>query len=257
MARSPDRAISTDRRSPSVQQKTRRPSVAAWVAVRRPRPNGRRRRSGEFGLGGVPEGAMDRSQRDAVVRRDGLRCRACVRRTRGQVHHILGRGQGGSDAPGNLVTLCGRCHMLVSPIPVDQLMAYFGVCEAELLIRRARVELAIHSWVLSVASGAPPEPSPSAAVLRTWQTRDQSPSALPEWKKLRPRAGRVWEPTEDAALLAELDAGLPLEEIAARRGRGLFAVNVRLCKLGRVPQQGQTSQNVVADRPGDTRLSEL
>lgn len=61
---------------------------------------------------------MDRTQRDSIVRRDRSTCRACGKWTRGQVHHILRQGQGGSDSPRNLVTLCGRCHMLVSPIPV-------------------------------------------------------------------------------------------------------------------------------------------
>ena len=60
-------------------------------------------------------------------------------------------------------------------------------------------------------------------------------ASLPEWKRQRPRAGRAWVPSEDAALLADFDAGLPIEVIAARRGRGIFSVQVRLCKLGRDP----------------------
>ena len=154
---------------------------------------------------------MDILQRDAIVRRDGFACRACGRRTAGQVHHLLARGLGGSDDPHNLVTLCGRCHMLVSPIPVAGLMAYFGITEAELVVRKARVEVGIARGVLS-----------RRPALHSW------------WKLLRPRAGRAWHPDEDATLLAEFEAGLPLEEVATRLGRGVFAVKVRLCKLGRV-----------------------
>jgi hypothetical protein len=49
---------------------------------------------------------------------------------------------------------------------------------------------------------------------------------------LRPRAGTPWSKEEDAALLADVDAGLPVEEIARRRQRGIHAVQVRLFKLG-------------------------
>jgi hypothetical protein len=63
--------------------------------------------------------------------------------------------------------------------------------------------------------------------------RINSTKARPAWRKGRPRAGRRWESAEDAALLADFDAGVPLQEIAARSGRGLFAVQVRLIKLGR------------------------
>jgi hypothetical protein len=56
---------------------------------------------------------------------------------------------------------------------------------------------------------------------------------VPEWKRIRPRGGKPWTPDEDGALLQEFDAGLSLEEIARRTGRGVFAVEVRLSKLGR------------------------
>jgi hypothetical protein len=61
----------------------------------------------------------------------------------------------------------------------------------------------------------------------------QPTQPIPEWKRLRPRAGNAWTPDEDGALLHEFDAGLSLEEIARRMGRGEFAVEVRLSKLGR------------------------
>jgi very-short-patch-repair endonuclease len=55
----------------------------------------------------------------------------------------------------------------------------------------------------------------------------------PAWKRLRPRAGKRWTPEEDGTLLHEFDAGLSLEAIAGRLGRGVFAAEVRLHKLGR------------------------
>jgi hypothetical protein len=121
--------------------------------------------------------------------------------------------------------------MLVGPIPVAQLMAYFGVSETELLVRKARVEVAVHSWVLGQVAG----PNPKPVCFRPSRSQPARPCptfAVPEWKRSRPRAGRVWEPKEDAALLADFEAGSPPEEIAFRLGRGSFSVEVRLCKLG-------------------------
>lgn len=57
----------------------------------------------------------------------------------------------------------------------------------------------------------------------------------PGWRELRPRAGRAWTPEEDERLLREFEAGSPLEVIAQSLGRGVFSVEVRLCKLGRNP----------------------
>lgn len=71
--------------------------------------------------------------KSAVLRRDRYRCQECgaefgkrrrkifdpsLRRGRGgyrweslEVHHIIPRSKGGSDHPGNLMTLCPSCHL--------------------------------------------------------------------------------------------------------------------------------------------------
>jgi 5-methylcytosine-specific restriction protein A len=57
----------------------------------------------------------------SILRRDGYACRKCGAVFRGsagrrrksgslEVHHILPRSRGGSDHPGNLITLCQACH---------------------------------------------------------------------------------------------------------------------------------------------------
>jgi hypothetical protein len=74
------------------------------------------------------------------------------------------------------------------------------------------------------ASGASPGASHTIA---------QTELAKPSWRELRPRAGRVWTSEEDELLLREFEAGSPLEAIARSLGRGVFSVEVRLCKLGR------------------------
>ncbi len=54
-------------------------------------------------------------RRRAVIARDGGMCavRGCRSRHRLQVHHILPRAAGGTDDPGNLVTLCWFHHQVV------------------------------------------------------------------------------------------------------------------------------------------------
>jgi len=47
---------------------------------------------------------------DAVMTRDGWKCRCCKRRDTIQAHHIIFRSHGGDDADWNLITLCAECH---------------------------------------------------------------------------------------------------------------------------------------------------
>jgi HNH endonuclease len=51
-----------------------------------------------------------------VLRRDNCQCQSCGKRPAGQIHNIVPSGEAGPDQSSNLITLCGRCHMLVSPI---------------------------------------------------------------------------------------------------------------------------------------------
>jgi hypothetical protein len=51
------------------------------------------------------------------------------------------------------------------------------------------------------------------------------------WRKDRPQAGKKWTPEDDALLRTYVHQGLTNEDIAARLGRGTFAVDVRRVKL--------------------------
>ena len=51
--------------------------------------------------------------RKAIYRRDGYRCALCDCTTGLQIHHYLRRGDGGSNSPHNLITLCATCHAQV------------------------------------------------------------------------------------------------------------------------------------------------
>jgi len=55
--------------------------------------------------------------RSIVLKRDNYKCVLCGKENSGQVHHIIPRSKGGTEELSNLITLCGRCHMLLSPVP--------------------------------------------------------------------------------------------------------------------------------------------
>lgn len=51
------------------------------------------------------------SRREAILNRDGYTCQICGKKHTGlEVHHIIFRGQGGTDDENNLITLCEDCH---------------------------------------------------------------------------------------------------------------------------------------------------
>ena len=171
-----------------------------------------------------------------VFVRDRWSCVACGEKSRTlHVHHLS--YQAGKDpweySPDTLATLCRLCHRLVSPAAMAKLLAERGAKAEELEKAAIEVEQAISEWVnrrrvIVEAAAHAPVVNERGFV-----------SSCPNWRELRPRAGKTWTPDEDASLLLEFDAGLPLDEIAALRGRGVFGVAVRLFKLGRkLPDQG-------------------
>lgn len=86
---------------------------------------------------------MDQSIRKAILERDHYTCQACGRKTAGQVHHIVPIAQGGGNDLHNLVTLCGRWHMLISPIPPFALRRAFGIPKNKIGSEREKVLEAI------------------------------------------------------------------------------------------------------------------
>jgi ribosomal protein S27AE len=58
-----------------------------------------------------------REIRQEVLRRDNRICQVCGKEYSGQVHHIIPRSKGGKNELSNLITLCGKCHMVISPVP--------------------------------------------------------------------------------------------------------------------------------------------
>ena len=51
---------------------------------------------------------VSKETRKAVYRRDHYRCALCDSEQGLQVHHVVSRGQGGTNFPQNLITLCWR-----------------------------------------------------------------------------------------------------------------------------------------------------
>ena len=59
--------------------------------------------------------------RREVYRRDGYRCALCDSSQGLQVHHAIARGEGGTDSPQNLITLCSYCHSHAHGRPLYEL----------------------------------------------------------------------------------------------------------------------------------------
>lgn len=59
------------------------------------------------------EGKAWRKARATVLARDRHQCRACGQSHGLDVHHVVMRSLGGSDAPENLIALCRNCHQSV------------------------------------------------------------------------------------------------------------------------------------------------
>lgn len=58
----------------------------------------------------MPNANIPNTTRKAVYRRDGWQCALCGNTRYLQIHHYVPRGEGGSDDPMNLITLCSVCH---------------------------------------------------------------------------------------------------------------------------------------------------
>lgn len=64
----------------------------------------------------MPNANLDKKTRKAVYARDGYRCALCDCTQYIQIHHVIPRGEGGTDHPHNLITLCAACHGLAHGI---------------------------------------------------------------------------------------------------------------------------------------------
>ena len=62
--------------------------------------------------------------RKAIYKREGYECAVCGSTRQLEIHHVIKRSRGGSDAPSNLVCLCHLCHCAihgerVRPVALD------------------------------------------------------------------------------------------------------------------------------------------
>lgn len=78
--------------------------------------------------------------RQEVLLRDQRHCQVCGKEHSGQVHHVIPRSKGGTNDLSNLMTLCGRCHMLVSPVPDWLITKLWQVPDSEIHAARQEVQ---------------------------------------------------------------------------------------------------------------------
>jgi hypothetical protein len=86
---------------------------------------------------------MDRVKRQSILERDHNTCQACGHRPAWQVHHVVPISCGGTDSLENLITLCGRCHMLISPVPAFALWRAFRIPAGQVEAEKAMIQEAI------------------------------------------------------------------------------------------------------------------
>ena len=64
---------------------------------------------------------LTKETRREIYRRDGWRCALCDSTDGLQIHHVVPRGEGGSDFPENLIALCWRCHAIAHGMRMPEL----------------------------------------------------------------------------------------------------------------------------------------
>lgn len=134
------------------------------------------------------------------------------------------------------------------PVPVNA-----GIAWNAAEVRQLRDEMAAGMKLMEIARAH--GRSRGAILERTvrlgfFASRDDARAALEHglrqptnWevlKKERPQAGKVWTDDEDQRLISLFDEGVSAEEIGSHLGRGTFAVQVRLHKLGKVGEPLET-----------------
>ena len=83
--------------------------------------------------------------RKIVLERDGYQCKVCGEKPSAQVHHIVSKREGGGNETSNLITLCGRCHMLVSPVPDWVLSKVWKIPPDKIKSEESRIKMKIES----------------------------------------------------------------------------------------------------------------
>gem|GEM_PF-3450487 len=90
-----------------------------------------------------------RKLRRRILRRDKRVCQVCKRKGAGQIHHIIPKSKGGKDTEENLITLCGPCHLLLSPIPLRVLEKILRLPRDEIRRRQREVKRKMAKLLIS------------------------------------------------------------------------------------------------------------
>ncbi len=78
-----------------------------------------------------------------VLKRDERQCKLCGKKNSAQVHHIVPKSKGGKNEFTNLIMLCGRCHMLLSPVPDWLLTKVWRIPPDKVKFERVKIEKAM------------------------------------------------------------------------------------------------------------------
>ena len=144
-----------------------------------------------------------------VLDRDNYQCQVCDKTPSAQVHHIIPRSKGGRDELSNLITLCDKCHMLVSPVPDRLISGLWKIPQDKVKFGRAKVRNTIEKEQLHLQKPKLPHKTYSIKQIRC------------EYSK----AYTKWTEEEGIRLKNEWDQGKTIKELAEifKENQVLFA----------------------------------
>lgn len=88
--------------------------------------------------------------RQQALQRDNRTCQVCGKPNSAQVHHVTPRSKGGKDELSNLITLCGKCHMVISPVPEWLLTKLWKIPPDEISGERERILHRIDELMINI-----------------------------------------------------------------------------------------------------------
>lgn len=85
-----------------------------------------------------------------VFKRDNWTCCSCGKKVKLQVHHVKPKRNGGEDVIENLITLCAKCHVVVSPIPDSILIKVWRIKPEHIKVEKEKVSNRINRYMKSL-----------------------------------------------------------------------------------------------------------
>jgi hypothetical protein len=216
---------------------------------------------------------MNHELRELVLKLDQKTCQSCGKYPASQVHHIKSRRQGGKDILSNLITLCGSCHMIISPVPYFALWNAFKIKKEKIKEEKNKIIHHINNIkekrllninrtgnvmietkqaleiLKKLIYGINPindsnlsdnnlyhNPQILRAFFTAYIALERDFKQVQKSNILPKNAGDPWTNKEETILVDEYKSGMSISDIAKTHNRTNGAISSRLKKLGILPK---------------------